>query len=98
MSTKSKREAPMPLATDKDGKYLFIKLRSSGISPLVAMVDGLRLSFFGKEQTAWLRVETALEWFEKELPRDPDNKNYKMAITAYRRVLEHFRDGKIEFH
>jgi hypothetical protein len=96
-TTKDKRGERIVLATDSTGREIFVKLKASGISPLVAMIDGLSLTFFGKSETPYLKVTTELEWFEKELPHDPGNKDYQTAIAAYRRILEKFQAGEIHF-
>jgi hypothetical protein len=95
MSRANKGKTRIVLATDKEGKEIFVQLRASGIDPLVAMIDCLPLTFFGKGKTPYLRVQTALEWFEKEIQYGVEVEKKQMAITAYRRILEHFAAGKI---
>jgi hypothetical protein len=62
------RKQKTPLAVD-DNDVIYIKLKASGIHPLVAMCDGLPLALFGKGKraTAYIQVQTALAWHEKEL-------------------------------
>src|SRR4051812_8555391 len=81
------KRPPTVLAIDKDNRDIFVKFRASGITPLVATIDCLPMTFFGRGKTPYLRVQTALEWFEKELPCDPRNEKYKAAIATYRRIL-----------
>ncbi len=87
---------PAILAISKDGRRIFIKLRKSGIHPLIAMGYGMPITFFGKGRTAYLAVEDALAWFEKELPYDPTNPDYPKVIAIYRRVLQNFRKGQTQ--
>lgn len=96
MSTVKTRKPRPIFAVDADRQGIYVRLKSSGISPLVAMIDALPLIFFGKGKTAYLRVETALDWFEKESKTSPANRTYKEAIDAYRDVLEKFKKGEVE--
>jgi hypothetical protein len=56
--------APLIALTD-DGR-LFVKLDTL-MDPMVAMCDGLSLTFFGRGKTAYLNVDDAIAWCEKEL-------------------------------
>jgi hypothetical protein len=94
-SVKTRKPRPI-FAIDANRQGMFVRLKSSGVSPFVAMIDALPLVFFDKGKTAYLRVETALDWFEKELKTSPANLTYKQAIDAYRDVLEKFKDGEVE--
>ena len=94
MSTKTKRNSGVDLAVSQDNQ-LFIKVQQCGISPLVVLVDALPLTFFGKGKTPYIRVERALQWFEDELPHDPQNKLYPQAIAKYRDILRRFEAGEL---
>jgi hypothetical protein len=56
-----------PFAHYRDGQDLYIRMKYSGIHPLVVLYDGISLHFFGKEKTGYLLVEDAVAWHEKEL-------------------------------
>lgn len=46
----------------------YIRVKDSGIHPLVVMCDGLTIALFGKETEPHLRLADALEWHRNELP------------------------------
>ncbi len=52
-------------AASPDGK-LFVKL-AAVMTPMVALCDALPLVFFGKEKTAYLNIDDAIEWCRKEM-------------------------------
>jgi hypothetical protein len=58
----SKRRAV--LFAECEGK-LYVKLQAV-MSPLCALCDGLPLTFFGKGKTAYLDIDTAIDWCRKE--------------------------------
>ncbi len=95
-TTTKKKRSRIIFAVDQDSKGLYVKLRWSGISPLVAMIDGLSLTFFGKGKTAYLSVETVLDWFKNELRLSPGSKRFQDGVMAYERILERFRNGEIQ--
>lgn len=97
MITATKRNDKIVLATDKAGTTVFVKLSASGIGSMVALNDGLPLTFFGGSDP-YLCVETVLTWYERELGLDPDSDRFKTGVAAFTRVLAKFRAGEINFH
>jgi hypothetical protein len=94
--TTCKRRPSTIFATDAATGSLFIKLEASGITGLFALMDELPVVYFGKDTAAYIQIETALEWFEKELACDPSNKTYRDGVRAYRRILEKVQAGEVE--
>lgn len=74
----TKRKKSTPFATALNGK-LYVKLKAI-MHPLCAMCDGLPVTFFGKEKTAYLDINTALEWCKKESEHH-DKEKYAEMIT-----------------
>lgn len=52
-----------------------IRIADCGIPALIFAIDGIPLTFFGKEKTAHVRVAEALAWHKKELPYTRDQKH-----------------------
>lgn len=80
-----------PFVVAPDGERL-VELRAV-MHPLVAVVDGLTLSFFPGDKKAYLRIETAIEWVEKELLhleqwREPERGKYEQMLTALKTVRD----------
>lgn len=60
-----KKDKETPFAVSKDDR-LFVRL-SAITTWLVALVDGLTLTYFGKDRTTpYLEIDTAIEWCKKE--------------------------------
>ena len=97
IETMSERASSTVFATDAVSGNLFIKLKASGIDDLFVITDGLPVVYFGNGKTAYIRVDTALEWFEGELACEPNNKKYRDGVRAYRRILEKVQAGEVEF-
>ncbi len=79
-----------PFVIDRDGKELFVEMRYSGIHPLVVMVDGLTLIFFGSGKKAYLRVEDAIRWHEKELKDTHGQSGNRVTLEALQKALATF--------
>lgn len=74
-----------PFAVNKEGDTLYVKLKYSGIHPLVAMFDGISLTHFGNEKTAYLKVQQAINWHEKELRESKGTAATPKCSTPYAR-------------
>jgi hypothetical protein len=94
--SRAKRGRQITLGIAKNGAA-YIRLKDSGIPPLCAMIDGLPFVLFDKRKTAYLGLETALEWFVNELKHDPKNQDYQAAIEKYRDIIERHKRGEIEY-
>lgn len=64
----SRRRRGLVITWTEDGVQ-YIRVKDSGIHPLCVACDGLRITLFGKETEAHLRLADALEWHRTELPR-----------------------------
>ena len=64
-------------------RRLFVPLRDAGIHP----ADGLTVTFFGSGRCAYVRVDEALAWLEREQPHHP-------SIDEYRRALKDLSEGR----
>jgi hypothetical protein len=49
------------------------------MNPLVAMFDGLSITFFGKSKKAYMTLDAAVEWAVKEHKEAPSEFNRKRA-------------------
>jgi hypothetical protein len=81
--------------TDRDGKRLFVHVRHSGIHPLVVMVDGMTLTYFGRRDGPYLDVVDIIAWHEKELRESGGRSGSQKLLEAFRTGLTKFREGKI---
>jgi len=86
MASKSKKT---PFAIGKDG-VLAVELRAV-MSPVVALLDGLTLVFFGKQKTPFLKIDTAIEWCRKEREVH-DREKYDKMIAVMERAKAQFAD------
>ncbi len=75
----TKRGKSTPFATSLDGR-LFVKVKAV-MHPLCALCDGLSLTFFGKGKTAYLDIDTAIEWCKKEMTHHSREK-YELIIAV----------------
>jgi hypothetical protein len=92
-------------AVDADGKRLFVRLEAV-MHPWVALCDGLPVTFFGREKTAYLGIDTAIAWAETECRENPawadTRPKGKGALTgrerldALRVARDKFSRGEIE--
>ena len=74
------------VTNEADGK-LYIEARSSGISQLCFLLDGLPYVTFGKGKTPYITVEDAIKWHEKELTYEPNNDDRKKAIELLKNAI-----------
>jgi hypothetical protein len=58
-----KKKSPF---AESEGK-LFVKAASAGMHFLCLMIDGIRISYFGKAKTPYLHIDDAIRWHEKEI-------------------------------
>lgn len=81
----------MLFATSKDGA-LFIKLQAV-MHPLCALCDGLPLVFFGKNKTAYLGIDTAIDWCRKEsIHRNKENYDKMISVMEKVKLQERTAD------
>lgn len=74
-------------AESNDGK-LYVKLAAI-MHPLCAFADGLPLTFFGKGKTAYLDIDTAIEWCRNEAKCHSADE-YRMKIEVMERLKREF--------
>ncbi len=63
---------------------------------LFAVTDRLPLVCFGNDPTPYLRVETALEWYEGELARDICNKTCQERVAVFQKILNRLLGGEFD--
>jgi arginine deiminase len=80
-----------PLAKSDDGS-LYVELRAI-MTPICALIDGLPLVLFGRGKTAYLAVDVAIEWMEKEKLHH-NTAAYELKIEVLKRFKE--QEGKPE--
>lgn len=61
------RRRKLVITWDEHGVQ-YIRVKDSGIHPMVVMCDGLTIALFGKETEPHMRLAEALEWHRNELP------------------------------
>lgn len=81
-----KKKPPVFFAATHDGR-LFVKAAAL-MSPLVYLIDGLPLVFFGGGKTAYLKIDVAIEWAKKEALASGDPK--------YGKAVEYMEKAKIK--
>lgn len=64
---------------------------------LTAMCDGLSLTFFGRSKVAYLELDTAIEWCEKEAKHHSAEKYAKMVavMRAFKAKADEERRSKV---
>jgi hypothetical protein len=68
---------------ESQGK-LYVMVRAV-MNPMCAMIDGLPHTYFGKDSTAYLDIETAIHWCEQE-GRHHSPTKYKQMIEVMQRA------------
>lgn len=72
-----------PFAEDKDGtRYVEIGVV---MAPLVAAIDGIPITFFGKEKTPYMKIDAAIEWCQREKKHHSKEK-YEQIIAVLERA------------
>ena len=72
-----------PFVIDKnDDLYVLVE---AVMSPLVVLMDGLSVTFFGKSKRAYIKIDTAIDWCQKESAFHSADK-YDEMITVMERV------------
>lgn len=66
-------------ASSNDGR-LFVKVQAV-MSPLCALIDALPITFFGKGKTAYLDIDTAINWCREEMKHHSEEKYEKMIAV-----------------
>jgi hypothetical protein len=73
------KKKPAVFATDKDGR-LYVMAKAV-MSPLIPLIDGLSLNFFGRSGVGWLKVDDAIDWCRKEMQYHDADK-YRVMIAV----------------
>lgn len=81
----AKKKKWTPFAIGKDDR-LYVEAMAV-MSPLIPLIDGLELMFFGREKRAYLTLEDAMEWCRKE--REHHSREKYDTMLA---VMEKFRN------
>jgi len=63
-----------------------------------ALHDGMPLTYFGKEKTAWLDVDTAIAWCKNDSERVPEKERSILAqkIATMERAKAHMESAAID--
>jgi hypothetical protein len=93
------RKPKTVFAVDVDRKRLYVRL-GVVMNPLVALCDGIPVTFFGKETVAYLDIDVAIAWAEKECRESPlwaDTKPRGKGRLTGRERLEALRHARDKF-
>jgi len=73
---------------------VFIRIRDSGIDPLILTIDGLSVFTFTETKSLYLRMEDVIAWYEKEasLTRSGRGPQLLAAAAKFRRDLASIRN------
>lgn len=77
-----------PFAFDKDKTDLWVRLDYSGISAVAAIIDGVPVTYFGDEKTAYVRVSRAIKWHE--------HADHPVTAEALREALQQFHNNTFD--
>ena len=66
-------------AEAKDGS-LYVAINAI-MSPLCALIDGLPVTFFGREKRGYLAIDTAIDWCREEMKHHSREKYEKMIAV-----------------
>jgi hypothetical protein len=77
--TKTKKKKTPLAVANIDGQDVHFIDVSYVMEPLVAMFDGIDLTFFGKSKRPYMRLDAAAEWAEREHEHAPCEENKKRA-------------------
>ena len=86
------KKQPTILA-EKNGQF-YIKLAASGIHQLAVFADAMPITFFGKEEIPYLKIEEAIDWHQKEIVKTHGRhpgKDLDALIELHRRIKENDR-------
>ena len=73
-----------PLASDADGNvYVAV---DHVMSPMVALIDGLPLTYFGRERRPYLKADVAIEWCRKEMDHH-SRERFELTIEVLKRAM-----------
>ena len=97
----AKRKHKTPFVEFVDASGLWITPRDAGIDMLYLLIDGIPMRVTtGKRGKAYISVEVAAEWHEKESTTCGDKygrkKHHDTCASALRIAAEKFRLGKVE--
>lgn len=82
---RKKENPPYICVAEVDGKdHLFVSVKTCGITYLCLVIDGITQVTFGKEKDAYIYLDDAIKWYEKELLAEPDNELYKNNLGVLR--------------
>lgn len=94
MGKKQKKKERTPLG-EHNGE-LFIELSHTGISYLVATIDGIRLDYFDGDDTPFMKIEKAIEWHRKEIEETRGKGGNRKRMEQLEVILQKFREGKVK--
>ena len=87
-----------PFATEgTEGTELYVRFDHTGITPIVAAIDGLPMINWENERIAYMKVTDVIDWYEKELGFDEYLECGQEFLEIFKSVLAKFRDGMNDF-
>jgi hypothetical protein len=82
---------------------LLVRVEMSGISPLVALTDGMRLYKFGRDDNIYLDMYAVMDWFARQLELAEIDGcdhalrgDYKKSVSSCERIIDAYEKGEIE--
>ena len=76
--------------------HMYVKAFECGINPLVVAIDCLPLKCYGEDpDVAYLSIEDAIAWHEKELAETQGKGGSQKFINALKAAKEKFEKGEV---
>ena len=91
-ATRKKRRKKTPFVLNEKGELL---VRTSSVMyPLIPLIDGLSVRFFGKGKESYILVKDAIAWCRKEQKFSLDEDRYTIMIEVMEKAeAQHAGEG-----
>lgn len=97
--TKAKIKSRPILALCDDDVYILSS--ATGIHPLCLAIDGIPQVLFKDDKRVYMKLDTAIEWCEKELPHLQEDgksrKHYSTVLDCLLKIRERAKRGEVVF-
>jgi len=70
-----------------EGRF-YVTIQASGIHPLIPYIDGMAIAMFPKCKKAYVRLDDAIAWHEKELEQSHGASGSKKALDLLKQARE----------
>lgn len=70
-----------------EGRF-YVTIKASGIHPLIPYIDGMAIAMFSGCKKAYIRLDDAIEWHEKELEQSHGASGNKKALELLKQASE----------